>query len=212
MNDANEMNTAEYADDIEQDSLYEFVRKQGIDVARLRYIARMSDVLPVTENKLKDELWDAECSVYRYMCEAYPPFAINPAWTELSDRTDRVRKKYLVTKKLYNINEWWAEYTIGFRWWRLHGKKRKNLKYALKKERATTRAMVDLINKYAGRPDVLRLEARLGSANWTGISWRKYCKEPWFLDGVDTHYGSSYCHIYVKVDPEELDEALARID
>ena len=93
---------------------------------------------------------------------------------------------------------------IGIRWNLIHGKKRKCLKYILKKYRKNVKEQYSLWNKYAGRNDVLYIHARLGTNNWSGENHFDYKDKQWYLDSINDYWDHSYCDIYAKRDPDTI--------
>lgn len=88
------------------------------------------------------------------------------------------------------------------RWDRIHGKKRKKVKYIIKKKAKRIQAAMEAFNRYAGREDVLYVHARIGGGNWEYYGGPEVAKHPAFLEKVDDWFDRTYCDIYLKVEPD----------
>jgi len=168
----------------------------GIKVDRLRGYRLMCNERAYSESELLENEQYARMYAYEHVLASEPPFTINPRYYAWDDVITRREKKYLITDC--------DGHTIGFRIDLLHGKRRKALKYEVRRFIKIQQTQMELWNKYAGSEDVLYIHARLGGWNWSGIHWSCYKKEPWFLDGCDDFYDSSYCDIYARIDPKTV--------
>ena len=115
---------------------------------------------------------------------------------EYSSRTDQIRKRYLLKE---------SEGNSGIRWDRIHGKRRKKLKYAIKRRKRRVLAQFEAFNKSAGRSDVLYIHARIGGRNWETYGGKDLEKQPWFLEKVNDHFDGTYCDIYAKIEDRHGD-------
>jgi hypothetical protein len=126
--------------------------------------------------------------------------------TEYSLRTDNLKKKYLIQKtvvdKYDDGNECTYKQTIGIRWELIHGKNRKNIKFAIKKRQKAIKEQFTMFNKYVGRDDVLYIHARIGGPNWKYYAMDVQ-NQPWFLEKVDDSFDYTYCDIYAKINKED---------
>lgn len=161
----------------------------NIDVPRLRGLRLMKDETPLTEKEIK-ELVD-----YRALlsCEDFCRsdfLSLDPDGFELSRRTDRIVKKYLLSKD---------SETIGVKWKSVHGRKRKMFKFAFKKANKRVRSQFTVWNKYCGR-DVLYIHARIGGWNWNYYGGHELEKQPWFIEKVDDYFDCTYCDIYARIE------------
>ena len=168
----------------------------GIRIDRLRGYRLMCYEKPYSETEKQEAEQNARIFAYEHVLASEPPFTLNPRCYGWHDDISRHEKKYLITDR--------DGHTIGFRMELLHGKKRKALKYEVKRFLLIQQNQMALWNKYAGRDDVLYIHARLGSWNWSGVHWSSYNKELWFLDGCDDFYDASYCDIYARIDPKTV--------
>lgn len=188
-------------------------KANGIEVRRLRGYRLMAAVEPLTSEEWKHMLFDAKIDAYEKVMRAEPPFSLDPRGFSYEERSDRRSKKYLIVKKRIEVitNEKYPdgyevvyEDTVGIRWDRLHGKKRKAAKYYEKHHVRMVKHQYSLWDQYAGRQDVLYIHARLGSCAWSDTHWWDYESAPWFLAACDDTYDPTYCDIYAKIDPESV--------
>lgn len=173
--------------------LSDVAKRNGIEVDRIRGYRLMGQEDPVTDEEISNLLRDVMLLACQDFLNASPAFTINPYWGyEYSDRTKRRREKYMIHDD--------SGKPIGFRWDKFHGKRRKNLKYLIKKRVKQELEQWGMWNKYAGRDDVLYIHAKQGSSNWSGTYWWDYMDETWFLDACDDS-DAAYCDIYARIDP-----------
>ena len=93
---------------------------------------------------------------------------------------------------------------VAVRWDKVHGKRRKEIKWVLRRTRKQVREQYNLFNSFVGRDDVLYIHARLGSTSWTDEKTKaEVTRQPWFIEQVDDSFDSSYCDIYARIDREE---------
>lgn len=85
------------------------------------------------------------------------------------------------------------------RWELLHGKRRKVLKFAVKKRRKRAIEQYRIFNKYVGQSGVLYIHARIGGPNWNRYGGPDLENTSWFIEKVDDCFDSTYCDIYAKV-------------
>lgn len=122
---------------------------------------------------------------------------------EISSNTENVCKYYLTYKE-----EDGYSYPNGIRWDRLHGKKRKLAKFAVKQARKKVINYTTTFNKYTGCTDVLRVYTRIGGWNWEYYGGIELSKHPAFLEKVDDYFDSTYCNIFLKIDSKLVKEYL----
>lgn len=169
-------------------------KENGIAVPRLRGYRLMSEEEPVSEEEIRRLIKENEAYVAKDLCQTEPFWDPNSCCSCFSDRTDRLCDYYLITKKTEHGKEY-----VGIRWDRIHGWKRKILKFELKKQARRIRKQFKIWNKYVGK-DVLYIHARIGGNNWTYYKGDEtVAKEAWFLDKVDDWFDSTYCDIYAKL-------------
>ena len=172
-------------------SLSKIAEEHYINVPRLRGYRLMGDEKPIEKEELDKLLIRAEFHEFEDGCESIPPFAVRAAGFEFSSRTRRLRKKYLVCDNNDNV--------VGFRWDLLHGKKRKNLKFAIKNRKKRIIKNIEVWNRYAGNLNVLYIHARIGGKNWAFYGGEELRKQDWFLEKVDDPWDNTYCDIYAKI-------------
>lgn len=173
------------------------LEKNGIVVPRLRGYTLMAEEEPASRDEILAEVYAACTYRIEDMCCSYPRFSINPAWSEYSLATKRSKDKYLIKDS--------DGHTVGVRWNLLHGKRRKNVKYVMKKTRRQIEHFYEVQNKYAGSADVLKVHARIGGGNWPHY-YQEVVNKPWFLEKVDSIYDSTYCDIFCRIEPVVLSE------
>lgn len=162
-------------------------KENGIEVPRLRGYRLMSQEEPVMASELdeliqEDSLWELK----NWCCSHF----FEDDWIVYGSRTDKVQKKYSIMEN---------GKPVGIRWDRIHGKRRKRLKFAIKKRKRRVLAQFEAFNKYAGRDDVLYIHARIGGRNWPVYGGEDLEKQPWFLEKVDDHFDGTYCDIYARI-------------
>lgn len=163
-----------------------------ISVPRLRGLRWMGEEKPLTEEYIQKCATDLGLHCCAGACEF--DFRYHASGFEISDRTRRAKKKYLI----YEKDDDWLFKPIGIRWDRIHGKKRKVFKYMLKDAKRKVERNLSVFNKYAGREDVLYIHARIGGGNWATYK-NEILGKPWFLEKVDDADDSTYCVIYARV-------------
>ena len=188
------------------DRFDEIMKENNIKIPRFRGYRWMFEEDGISHEEIEEAVECNKRYVYERCTESYPPFAINPSFIGFSLGTNRLKNKYLIKDKYTVVgvdgSQIEDERTVGIRWDLIHGKKRKNLKYLLKKDEEATRTSLEIFNKYVGRKDVICVHARIGGDNWNYFGGYKLKKEPWFLEKVDDYWNESYCDIYVKIDKE----------
>ena len=171
------------------DDLSQVMKDNGISVPRLRGLRLMKDEVAVTEEKMEGIALENGLLACKDLCDS--DFRINADCFELSARTKRLRKKFLITEDCY-----WPK---GIRWENLHGKLRKLFKFALKIERKKVFEQMGIFNKYVGREDVLYIHARIGGRNWGYFDGPEIAKQQWFIEKVDDAFDCTYCDIYARI-------------
>lgn len=162
----------------------------GVSVPRLRGYRLMATESPLTAEEMSEIEHDAAREVYERACCSIPPFCSDSRLSEYSERTKAIMRKYITPDG-------------EFRWDLLHGKRRKELKYAVKQIKRRVRAENEAWNKYAGRENVLYIHARIGGGNWDYYGGEALRDQPWFLERVDDWFDGTYCTIYAKIKPME---------
>lgn len=91
---------------------------------------------------------------------------------------------------------------VDYRLDKIHGKKRKKIKFEIKKIKRAFKQQYELFNKYAGE-DVLYVHARIGGPNWFTYGGDELTKHPDYLDMCDDAYDDTYCDIYFRLKEKE---------
>lgn len=179
------------------EDLGEIMKENGISVPRLRGIRLMALEEPMTKEA---EMIQAEhIGLYECECSCESEFMYDPICWTMSENTAKIKRKYL----MYNPEAKFEPMAI--RWNNIHGKKRKLFKYNMKMARRRVHENFSVFNKYCGRNDVLYIHARIGGENWP--HYRKEVEhEPWFIEKVDDPFDSTYCDIYVRIKPVEVEK------
>lgn len=182
------------------------LKANNIEVPRLRGLELMGEQEKYSDEEIKN--WIDNYMLYTYEDVCRSGFSMDPSCFEYSTRTDMVMDKYLIQEKeteVFNGVDVENRRTVGIRWDRLHGKKRKAVKYVIKKRKNRVLAQAKAWNRYAGRNDVLYIHARIGAGNWDYYGGDELSKQPWFLEKVDDAYDDTYCDIYARINPIESD-------
>ena len=172
------------------DDLSAVAKDNGIDVPRLRGYRLMVNQKSLSAEDIKRIKQDMKCFVYHDGCTSIPRFTPQSPISDFSSVSDWYKKKYLTPEG-------------DLRWDLLHGKRRKNMKFAVKKMMKTVERELETWNKYVGREDVLYIHARIGGENWNYYGGYLLEKEPWFLEKTDNSFDNSYCSIYAKIKTKE---------
>lgn len=168
---------------IGDETIEKIVNDNGISVPRLRGYRLMKDESPLD---LDDWLKDSEVEAVEDLIRG--KWHTNPWFFEYSNSIDR-KIKYYIDKDCGVV-----------RWSRIHGKKRKNARFAIKKKRKAIIKQVSMFNKYVGRDDVLYIHCRLGSHGWTAYLMDEEVRnQSWYLDSCDDYYDPSYADVYARI-------------
>lgn len=182
--------------------LEQLAADNGISVPRLRGYALVSAERAVTRQEIDEAVLHRCGYVCERACCSVPRFRPESCISEFSQRTDTLKKKYLITEtEAIKDADGTYEFVhpVGIRWDLIHGKNRKALKLALKHTKRDVEEYFRVHNKYAGRPDVLRVRARIGGDNWLDY-FRLVVDKPWFLEKVDDYWDDTYCDIFCKIE------------
>lgn len=177
------------------DDLSQIAKENNIVVPRLRGYRLMKNEQPMPDEELKSLILECAVSVCADLCRSRPFWDMNSCSQEFSSRTDYLLNYYLIE----GINEDGRKVFVDIRWDRIHGKKRKVLKFAIKKQKKRIQQQFDIWNKYAGKDKVLYIHARIGGNNWECFGGDELIKQPWFLEKVDDHFDGTYCDIYASI-------------
>lgn len=185
------------------EDLSKIANANGINVPRLRGYRLMADEKPVTEEEIHEMIQKQAVEEAKDLCVSNWGKNI---WHSYCKRTDKIRKKYLI-RQTSEENKYQEE--IGIRWDRIHGKRRKLLKWNIRKAERRIRDQYALWNKYAGQTDILYIHARIGGNNWRWYEAETtVANQPWFLAKVDDCWDPTYCDIYAKLQPQKDTEGV----
>lgn len=179
---------------IDDDEIKKIVKANGIEVPRLRGYRLMKDEKSFSYKEIHDIIHEASVSAATKLCRANPFWSLYPEWITISYETDLICNYFLKKDKQNDL------YYNDIRWDRIHGKKRKILKFAIHKAKKKVLNQYNIWNKYAGRDDILYIHARIGGNNWNYYDGPELAKQPWFIEKVDDYYDGTYCDIYAKID------------
>ena len=169
--------------------LEQVMKHNEISVPRIRGLRLMSEEDGYSIEEVLNNMFDE--FFYRDFVESRPIFSIYPCCYVLSSKTKKLEKKYLTKDKR------------DIRWDRLHGKKRKNAKYVIKRKKRRIELQYNMFNMFAGRDDVLYIHARIGGPNWNYYGGPELEQKDWFLAKVEDALDNTYCDIYAKIDTVE---------
>ena len=185
---------------IQIEDLEQIAKDNGINIPRLRGYRLMSQEQPLSKTEIDKIKQDSDIDTIKSLIRSAPFWNIHSDCHWYNERTDRLIKYYLVSEK---SKEGHTIYT-DIRWDRIHSKKRKILKYAIKRKHKHIQHHCDTWNKYAGRDDVLYIHSRMGGNNWENYEGKdSILNAPWFLDRVDDYFDSTYCDFYARIDTKE---------
>lgn len=174
------------------DNLDEIAQANGIEVPRLRGYRLMKDEAPVTAEEIQKLMKDCEVKVCEDLCCSAPFWRTRSDCRIFSSQTDYIRKYFLTQA----VDEKGYKRYVGIRWDRIHGKKRKTLKFAIKKQNKRIQKQFEVWNRYAGKENVLYIHSRIGGRNWDYYGGNELSAQPWFLEKVDDWFDGTYCDIY----------------
>lgn len=169
----------------------QIVKDNGIDIPRLRGYRLMKDEKPISKEEIAEMRTFIAIDCVKELCTSKPFWSANPYCYYENSETDRKYSYYLIRNE--------DEY-IDVRWDRIHGKKRKILKFEIKKAIRRLEKQYEIWNKYAGKEDVLYIHSRMGGFNWGMYKDKEsITNQPWFLDRVDDWFDDTYCDFYAKI-------------
>ena len=180
---------------IQIEDLEKIAKDNNIEVPRLRGYRLMKDEQIVPSEEIKKLMKDCEVMVCERLCQAEPFWSSYPDYYCSSSYTDFLRDYFLIKK----LDEDGYKKYVGIRWDRIHGWKRKVLKFAIKKQKRRIQKQLDMYNKYVGNENVLYIHARVGGDNWNYYDCNHLLNKPWFLDKVDDYFDDTYCDIYALI-------------
>lgn len=183
------------------DDLDRIAKANGIDIPRLRGYRLMKDEEVMSPEELKELLKNCEIDTAEDLCTSVPFWDLNASAFTSCSQTDAIKKYYLIyDKKLKRY--------VDIRWDRIHGQKRRILKFAIKQGKRSIKRQFETWNKYVGRDDVLYIHSRMGGYNWKYYEKKgEITNQPWFLERVDDAWDCTYCDFYAKIDLTKEEES-----
>ena len=166
------------------ENLEELFEKMNIEIPRLRGLRLMKVEETRTDEKLKASLNKILIKEAEYILTSD---YFDTGWMSHTYPTHPNKKKYIVYDKDENV--------VAIRWDKLHGKKRKQLKYMLKQYQKDYYKQMKLFNSFCGK-DVLYVHARIGSNNWEFYECDYITEYPQYIARCDDFYDGTYCDIY----------------
>lgn len=179
---------------VQINDLGKVAKDNNIEVPRLRGYRLMKNEELASAEDIRGLMKDCEVRVCEDLCRAEPYWNGNADGHWYSMITDCICNHYLVE----TLNENGYSHYTDIRWDRIHGWKRKVLKFEIKKQKRKIQKQFDMWNKYASKENVLYIHARIGGDNWDRYG-NELVKQPWFLDKVDDWFDGTYCDIYALI-------------
>lgn len=181
---------------VQIEDLDQIAKENGIEIPRLRGYRLMKDEEPISQDEIKKIKKQAAIDAAKELCQAEPFWNPNSICRIYDSYTDYLTNYYLIKGK---DDDGYEEY-IDIRWDRIHGKKRKILKLAIKQKERRVQAQYDAWNRYAGKENILYIHSRMGGGNWKYYEDKNsIVKQPWFLERVDDWWDKSYCDFYAQI-------------
>lgn len=187
------------------DKLDSLLTSINITISRIRDFNFMAFSKGFTPEEVTDTIHDFEMYNIAALIDnrqRWKDFRLQPT---LSDSmTYNKRRRY------FQYNKDGEE--IGVKWKNIHGRHRKTAKFWCKKSEHQIVDTMNTFNKYVGKNDVLRINARLGGINWRCFGGIDIEKHPAFIEKVDSCYEETYCDIYIKIDPQLVKDYVKRME
>lgn len=115
---------------VQINDLDELAKKNGIEVPRLRGYRLMKDEEPVTQEEINEMIKEAEINAVECLVESSPSWRWSSDVSHFNEKHDWYKNYYLISSKTDGYRRF-----VGIRWDRIHGRKRKELKFAIKQEK-----------------------------------------------------------------------------
>lgn len=182
------------------DALDRLARDNGIAVPWCRGYRLMKDESVITQVEIDELKRINGIDIVELLIDSDPFWCGSDEYADICIRVGayhRRSKGYFLVPN--NDKKGMGEYS-GIRWDRIHGWKRRILKFKIKQSNRKIQKQFDTWNKYAGRKDVLYIHSRIGGYEWeTYLKKGELMNQPWFLDRVDDSIDSTYCDFYAKI-------------
>lgn len=182
------------------EALDRLAKDNGIDIPRCRGYQLMKDEPVITQAEIDELKMINAIYITELLTDSYPFWYASDEYADIcisGGAYHRRSKGYFLVPNKYEKGM--GEYS-GIRWDRIHGWKRRILKFKIKQSNRKIQKQFDTWNKYAGRKDVLYIHSRMGGYEWeTYLKKGELMNQPWFLDRVDDSIDSTYCDFYAKI-------------
>lgn len=182
------------------EALDRLARDNGIDIPRCRGYRLMKDEAVITQAEIDELKRFNAIYITELLIDSDPFWCGSDEYADICIRVGayhRRSKGYFLVQN--NDDKVMGEYS-GIRWDRIHGWKRRILKFKIKQNNRKIQKQFDTWNKYAGRKDVLYIHSRMGGYDWeTYLKKDELMNQPWFLDRVDDSIDSTHCDFYAKI-------------
>lgn len=168
------------------EKLQPILKNQNINVPRLRGLRLMNEEENVSQEEINESINNTVLSIVTHIIEQNSL----TSWCSWKDNT---RNDILIRNKDKDV--------IGCRWNKIHGKKRKWIKFEIKKTKKNFQKQYDLFNSFVGK-DILYVHTRIGGNNWSFYKGDQLTKHPDYLAHCDDAYDNTYCDLYFKIREE----------
>lgn len=159
------------------------LKNQNIDVPRLRGLRLMKEEELISQQSINKMIHEEELNIVTRIVE-------QDCLHMWSSRKDDTKNNILIRNKDREV--------IGYHWDKIHGRKRKWIKFEIKKAKKNYQKQYDLFNSFVGK-DVLYVHARIGGGNWSWCKGWKLTEHKDYLGHCDDAWDSTYCDLYFKI-------------
>lgn len=175
-------------------------KDNGIDIPRCRGYRLMKDEVVITQAEIDKLKRINAIYITELLIDSDQFWCGSDEYADICIRVGAYHRRskgyFLVPNK---DEKGMGEYS-SIRWDRIHGWKRRILKFKIKQDNRKIQKQFDTWNKYAGRKDVLYIHSRIGGYDQeTYLEKGELINQPWFLDRVDDSIDSTYCDFYAKI-------------
>ena len=178
-------------------NLEQILKDNNINIPRLRGLRLMKDEDLITPEDFAAEYKEADFWAINEAVRG--DWFWNSYWHTQSRETDRQLEYYVDFARREDGSFDHFE-PLKLHWERLHGDKRKLVKYKIKKKKARIKKQWEMWNKYCGQENILYIHARLGAGNWDGYNCDEIIKkQPWYIEHCEDQFDSTYVDIYAKI-------------
>lgn len=181
-----------------KESLEHIAKENNIEVPRCRGYRLMKDEQPFTQEEIDEMLRNCEIDAVKSLCDSEPFWDPNSCCERWNADVWELWNYYLIRNPIKEERGY--QDFVGIRWDRIHGWKRRILKFKIKQAKKAIRKQHEIWNKYAGQEGIFYIHARIGGNNWLFYKGdTTVATQSWFLEKVDDCFDSTYCDIYAKI-------------